>query len=54
LLKARVDTLVNILAPDQGEMLTEDGRRLFAIASAIQSDLAALSQPGPASEGDGE
>ena len=52
-LKARVDTLVNILAPDQGEMLTEDGRRLFAIASAIQSDLAALSAP-QAAPGEGE
>lgn len=44
-LKARVDTLVNILAPDQGESLSEERRRLFAIASAIQSDLRALSQP---------
>ena len=44
-LKARVDTLVNILAPDQGESLSEERRRLFAIASAIQSDLHALSQP---------
>ena len=46
-MRARVDTLVGLLAPDQGESLTDERRRLFAIASAIQADLHATMPADP-------
>jgi hypothetical protein len=34
-----VDEMVGLLAPDQGEMLTAEGRRLFGLASKAQAAL---------------
>lgn len=42
-LAAVIDELVGLLAPDQGEMLTDEGRRLFGLACRAQS-LVRLSQ----------
>lgn len=45
-LKTVVDEMVGLLAPDQGEMLTAEGRRLFGLASRAQTLLRAASPTG--------
>lgn len=41
-----VDEMVGMLAPDQGEMLTIEGRRLLGLASRAQTLLRAASPTG--------